>query len=152
MGHDLTAMHTGARPDVKDVIGLAYRFFIVFDHDHRVALIAEVLERQKQPVIVALMQTNGGLVQNVKNTGQAGPDLAGQTDTLAFTARQGAGVSAERQVLQTDVVQETKPLADFLENGAGNLILLVRKVVRRILDPGQRLANGLLDHLPDVDV
>jgi hypothetical protein len=44
-GDDLPAMHAGAGADVEDVIGLADRLLVMLDHDHRVALVAQVLQR-----------------------------------------------------------------------------------------------------------
>ena len=45
-------------------------------------------------VIIALVETNGWLVQDVQNTLEAGADLGGQTDTLGFTARKRIGGAA----------------------------------------------------------
>ena len=52
----LPPMHTGPRPDVENIIRFADRFFVMLDHDHRIALIAKVFQRRQQAVIVALMQ------------------------------------------------------------------------------------------------
>jgi hypothetical protein len=105
-GHDLAAMDAGAGADVEDVIGLADRLLVMFDDDHRVALIAQVLQRRQQPVIVALVQADGGLVEHVEHAGQARADLGGEPDALAFAARERAGVAAERQVFEAHIVQE----------------------------------------------
>ena len=37
---------------------LADRLFVMFDHNHRVALIAQIFQRDQQPIIIALVQTN----------------------------------------------------------------------------------------------
>ena len=42
---DLAAVHAGARADVEHVVGGADRFLVVFDDEHRVAEVAQVLER-----------------------------------------------------------------------------------------------------------
>ena len=55
---DLAAMHPGTGTNIKDVIGLTDHILVMFHHDHRIALIAQVLERGNQPVIVALVQTD----------------------------------------------------------------------------------------------
>ena len=42
---DLAAVHAGARADVEHVVGGANGFLVVFDHQHGVAEVAQVLER-----------------------------------------------------------------------------------------------------------
>ena len=42
---DLAAMHAGARADVEHLVGGANGFFVVFDDQHGVAEVAQVLER-----------------------------------------------------------------------------------------------------------
>jgi hypothetical protein len=76
-------MDARAGADVEDVVGLADRFLVMFDDDHRVALVAQVLQRREQPVIVALVQADGGFVEHVEHAGQARADLGGQPDALA---------------------------------------------------------------------
>ena len=43
--HDLAAVHAGARADVEHRVGGADGFFVVFDDEHGVAEVAQVLER-----------------------------------------------------------------------------------------------------------
>ena len=44
-GHHFAAIQPGARPHVDDVIGPANRLLVVLDHQHRVAQVAQSLER-----------------------------------------------------------------------------------------------------------
>ena len=67
MRHDLSAMHTCAGTDIEHVIGLADRFFIMFNDDHGVALIAQVFQRLQQTTIVTLVEPDGWLIKHVKN-------------------------------------------------------------------------------------
>lgn len=150
LADDAAAMHARARPHVEDIVGVADRVLVMFDHDHRIALIAQVHQRAQQPVVVALMQPDGGFVQHIQNAGQAAADLAGQTDALRFAARQGARRARQGQIVQPDIDQKAKPFADFLENGGRDLVLLFRQVIGRVLHPDQRLVDRQLDHLPDM--
>ena len=68
-------MHTGPRPDIKDIIGLADRFFVMLNNDDGITLIPKVLERVEKAIIVALMQANGRFVQHIENSGKARADL-----------------------------------------------------------------------------
>jgi hypothetical protein len=148
--HDLAAMDARAGADVEDVIGLADRLLVMFDDDHRVALVAQVLQRRQQPVIVALVQADGGLVEHVEHAGQARADLGGQPDALALAARERAGVAAERQVFEPHVVQEAQPLADLLQDRAGDLVLLLAERGGHVLAPGIGLADRHLHDLAHV--
>ena len=96
-------MHAGAGADVDDVIGGADRILVVFDHDHGVAEIAQARERAEQAFVVALMQSDGRLVQHIHHTDQAGADLRGQANALRFAAGQRIGLAIQSQVVQSHV-------------------------------------------------
>ena len=70
-GDDLAAVDAGRRADVDHVVGLKDRLLVVLDHDHRVAEVAEVLQRFEQARVVALVQADRGLVQHIEHAGQA---------------------------------------------------------------------------------
>ena len=80
------AMFTGARSHIDDIIGKQYGILVMFDDDDAVAQIAQMFERIQQTAVIALMQPDGRFIQNVHDAGQAGADLAGEADTLRFTA------------------------------------------------------------------
>src|SRR6056300_995814 len=92
----LSAVYARPWSDIEYIIGLSYRLFVVFDDDNGVALIAQVFQCGQQTIIIALMQPDRWFIQHIKNTGQARSDLAGQSDPLAFAARQCPRISAER--------------------------------------------------------
>ncbi len=71
------------------------------------------------------MQADGGLIQNIKHTGQAGTNLGGQANTLALTTRQGSGRAVHGKVFQANIVEELQALTDFLEDAICNFVLLV---------------------------
>ena len=121
MGDDLTAVHAGARSDVDDVVGATNGFFVVLDHDHRVAEVAQVHERTQQPCVVALMQADRRLVEDVHHADETCADLACEPDALRFTAGQRVGAAIQGQVVQADVVEELQPRADLLQNLVGDL-------------------------------
>ena len=120
-GDHLAAMLAGARAEIDDVIGGAHRLFVVLDDDHRVAEIAQLLERREQPRVVALMQSDRRLVEDVQHADEARADLRRQPNALRLAARERFGRAAEREVVESDVDEEAQPLAHFLENRAGDL-------------------------------
>ena len=87
------------------------------------------------------MQADRRLIQNVQNTREARPNLAGQADTLAFTARKCARIARKCQIFQADIVQKPEAFADFFQDQPGNFILLLGQFGGHRVDPG----IGLLD-------
>ncbi len=92
----------------------------MLDDDDRVAHVAQPGERVEQPVVVAGMQTDRGLVENVEHADQAATDLPGQADALRFSARQGGGRAAQGQIVEPDVEQKAEPAANLLEHLGGD--------------------------------
>ena len=74
-GDDLAAMDTRAGAHIDDVIGGADRVLVMLDDEDGVAEIAQAAQRGEQHVVVALMQADAGLVEDVEDAGQAGADL-----------------------------------------------------------------------------
>uniref|UniRef100_A0A0N5A4D5 PE-PGRS family protein n=1 Tax=Parastrongyloides trichosuri TaxID=131310 RepID=A0A0N5A4D5_PARTI len=128
LGADRAAVNAGGRTHVDDVVGRHDRLFVVLDHQHRVAEVAQALQGVQQAVVVALVQADRRLVEHVHHADQAGADLGGQADTLAFTTGQCAGVTRQREIIQSDIVEEAQALTDFFQNTATDLALLVPDV------------------------
>ena len=84
---DLAAVLAGARADVDDVIGDADRLFVVLDHEHRVAEIAQAHQRVDQALVVALMQADRRLVEHVEHTDETAADLRRQSGCAALRRR-----------------------------------------------------------------
>ena len=106
--HDLAAVDAGAGADVDDVVGRADRVLVMLDDDHGVAEVAQALERDQQPVVVALVQADRGLVEHVEHAGQARADLRGEPDALALAARQRAEARPRREIIEADVDEERR--------------------------------------------
>ena len=132
-------MHTRPRPQIHDIIGRADRILVMLDHDHRIAQIAQPLQRRQQHVVVALMEANARLIEHVKHARQPAANLAGKADTLRFAARQRAAGAIQIEVIQPDIIQKAQPLVDFLQDGAGNLTLLRGQLRIQPRKPCQRI-------------
>ena len=109
-------MHAWARPQVKNVVRAPHRLGVVLDHDYGVAEIPEPEQRVQQPLVIPLVQADGRLIQDVQHADQAGPDLRGQADALAFPAGERGRGPIQRQVVQANVDEEAQPLADLLQD------------------------------------
>jgi hypothetical protein len=118
LGHDLAAVDAGGRPHVDDVVGGEDGLLVVLDDQDGVAEVAEAAEALQQAGVVALVQADAGLVQDVEHAGEARADLAGQADALALAAGERAGAARQRQVVQAHVVQEAEAVADLLEDAS----------------------------------
>src|SRR5262245_28284593 len=88
----------------------------MLDDHYGIAQVAQALERGQQAGIVARMQGDGRLVEDVKYAGQAGADLRGQMNALCLAAGQGFRGAVEGQVLKADVSQELQAVLDLLKN------------------------------------
>src|SRR4051812_40630880 len=67
---DLATVQTGPGPEIDDVIGAPHRFFVVLDNHERVSFLPQRRERFEQTQVIAWMEPDGGLVENVKNPSQ----------------------------------------------------------------------------------
>jgi len=56
--------------DVDDPIRRADRVLVMLDDDEGVAQVAQPHQRLDEPVVVPLMQTNAGLIQDIENAHQ----------------------------------------------------------------------------------
>jgi hypothetical protein len=114
----------GAGPDVEDVVGLQDRVLVVLDDDDCVAEVAQALQRAEQALVVALVEADRGLVEDVQNARQARADLAREADALALAAGEGTGGAGEGEVFESDVDQEGEAVPDLLQDATRDAISL----------------------------
>ena len=95
----------------------------MLDDDQGVAEVLEPDQGLDQPVVVALVEADRGLVEDVEDADQAGADLGGQPDALGLAAGERAGRAVEGEVVEADVEQEVEPLLDLLEHPLADLPL-----------------------------
>src|SRR5207249_132127 len=121
---DLAAMLAGPRPHVDDVIGGKDRVLVVLDDNDAVAQVAQVFQRRQQAVVVALMQPDRGLVEDVHDAGQARSDLRREPDALRLAAGKRLRGAVQRKVVEADVVQELEAADDLLDDLVGDRLAL----------------------------
>src|SRR6185312_11280645 len=114
--HHLAAMNASSRAEIHDVVRFENRFLVVLDDDHGVADVAQCLESPEQPPIVALVQSDRGLIQDVHDTGESGADLAGEADALRFTSGERLRAAVQCQVVEPHVHQEAQTVSDILDD------------------------------------
>ncbi len=112
-GDDVAAVFARPRAEVDQVVGGHHRALVVLDHDHRVAEVAQPVEGRDQLLVVALVEADRGLVEDVHHADQARPDLGRQADPLGLAAGERAGGAGHREVADADVVEEGEPFGDL---------------------------------------
>ena len=153
---DLAAELAGARSEVDDEVRLLHRLLVVLDHDDGVAQIPQPLQRGEQPHIVALVQADGGLVQDVDDSSQLRPHLRGQPDALGLAAGERRTGTIERQIPEADVEQEAQAVPDLLQQlGRHHLVVSFQRQggdeLHRLLDRHPRdLHDALARHIAHV--
>ena len=81
----------------------------------------------EQPEIVARMQSDGRLVQNVKNAAQIRAELRRQTNALRLAAAQGLRRTPEREIAEPDIFHEPEALRNFRHEIVGDRFLVAAK-------------------------
>jgi len=122
--------------------------------DHRVAEVAQAPERREEPVVVALVQPDARLVEDVEHADEPGADLRRQPDALRLAPGERLGRAVHGQVVEPDVHEEAEPLAHLLEDRGGDLGVEARAPVaadRDGLGEGERVGDGLLGERADVE-
>ncbi len=147
LGNDLAALDPGAGPEVHQPVGRAHRVLVVFDDDHRVAHVAQPLQRGDQAVVVAGMQADRGFVEDVEHAHQPRSDLARQANALGLAAGERRRRAIQRQVMQSHVGQEPEPSPNLLQQLVGNCTRdrIKRNVIGgfTIVFRGGRLGQGV---------
>ena len=111
-------------------------------------MIAKVFKRGQKPVIIPLVQADAWLIQHIKHALKAGTDLAGKANPLALPTRKRAGIARQGQIFEPDIIEKTKPFANFLQDRPGDGQLLFAQLVRHRIAPLKCLFDGHLHHLP----
>ena len=140
-------MRARAGADVDEVIRRAHRVLIVLDDDERVAKVAQSLERGEQLVVVALVQADGRLVEDIEHAHQARADLRRETDALRLAAGERCARARERQVFQTHRAQEAEAVFDLLQNALADAHLLLGQ--RQLIHKVERVDDGFFAVVAD---
>ena len=148
LGDDAAAVDARARAHVDEPVGRAHRLLVVLDDDHGVADVAQALERRDQPRVVALVEADRRLVEDVEHADEARADLRRQPDALRLAARERARRAIEREVADADVVEERQPLADLADHALGDQPLGVGQL--ELAEVRERLVHGAARDVVDV--
>ena len=141
------AQAAGAGSEIDDVVGALDGFGIMLDHQHGVAEIAQTRKRIEQAVVVARMQSDGRLIQDIQHAAKFRTDLRRQADALGFAARKRGGGTREAQVIEADGGEKFEPIANLFDDARGDLLLALVELPGS--DGGERAIDGHLGQLGD---
>ena len=85
------------------MVGGADGVLVVFDNDHRIPEIPQAAEGRNEAVVVALVQTDARLVEDIQDTREARADLRGEPDALGLAAGECAALAVELHVAEPDL-------------------------------------------------
>ena len=136
---DLAAVLAGARPEVDHPVGRAHHLLVVLDDEHGVADVAQPLERVDEPAVVALVEPDRRLVEDVEDADELRADLRREPEALRLAARQRLRRAVELEVADADVLEEHQPLAHLLEDPPTDQLLGLRQL--ELVDEAQRRAR-----------
>ena len=147
-GDDVAAVLAGARAHVDEPVGGAHHLLVVLDDEHGVAEVAQPLERADQLVVVALVEADRRLVEDVEDADELRADLRREPQALRLAARERRRRAVELQVADADVVEERQALADLLDDPRADQLLGLRQL--ELVEELQRARDGHLRELVDV--
>ena len=93
----------GAGAEVDHVVGDHDHLRLVLDHEHGVALVAQLPQQAVHPLDVVGVEAGGGLVEDVGDVGERRPDVADHLHALRLATRQRARRPVEREVAEPDL-------------------------------------------------
>ena len=147
LGDDLAAVEAGARAHVDEPVGAPHHLLVVLDDDDGVADIAQPLERPDEARVVALVEADRRLVEDVENADELRADLRGEPEPLCLAARERRRRAIQGQIPDADVVEERQALADLLHDAVADQLLGRREL--ELVDELQRTRNRELRGLVD---
>src|SRR5262249_54939712 len=81
----------------------------------RVAACAQLLEGVEQDRVVAGVEADGGLVEDVADAAQIRAELCGQAYALAFATGQGVRAAVQPEIAEPDLLEEEEAWSDLTQ-------------------------------------
>ena len=150
LGDDVPAVLPGSRTHVDDPVGRPHHLLVVLDDEDGVAEPLQPLERRDEAVVVALVEADRRLVEDVEDADELRPDLRRQPEPLRLSAGERLRGTVQLQVADADVGEEREPLADLLHDPVPDQLLGRRQLelVEERQRPGDREPGELVDRAP----
>ena len=92
----------------------------MLDDDDGIADIAQAFEGGEQALVVAVVQADRGLVEDVEHADQPRAYLRGEADALGLAAGEGVGAAVQGEIAQAHIAHQLQATADFFERFCGD--------------------------------
>src|SRR6202030_4321088 len=106
-------------------------------------------EGAEEAIVIAGMQADGRLVENVEDAAEARADLRGQADALGFAAGKRGGGTIEAEIAEADGEKKIEALGDFFQGAAGDFALAGSELGKNFVDRGARGSEGKRSEIGD---
>ena len=140
---DAAAVVASPGAHIDDIVGKGDDLAVMLHDEHRVAVVAQVLQRPLEARDVLRMQPHAGLVEHVGHVSEGRIDVFGYLDALCLAAAEGARAAAEGEVAHADVAECLEPLLQLA-------LEVARQGMVYLIDEEQRLADGHGHHVGEV--
>src|SRR5690606_9093636 len=107
---DLASVAPGPGPDVDDVFSHLDDVAVVLDHQHRVALPGQFHQEPAEPLHVAGVQADRGLVEDVDHVDERTVEVPHHLDALRLAAGERGRLAVEAEVSQPQFDEVLEPL------------------------------------------
>ncbi len=96
---------------------------------------------EDQAAVVARVQADGGLIENIEHAAKLRADLRRQANALRFAAGKRRRRAVEAQVAEADSEQEIEPRGNFRQRAPGDVNLAFGEAFSYFIDCGTRVGN-----------
>ena len=142
-------MHTRTRANIDDIVRSAHGVFVVLNNKDSIAQITQMAQCIQQLIVVALVQTDRRLIEDIQNAHEARTDLRGKADTLALAAGERCRCARKREIAQTHRLQKAETGFDLAQNLLGNHGEIALQL--QILYKRQRVGNRQAAKLHNIE-
>ena len=97
------------------------------------------------------MKADGRFVQDIKDAGKLRADLGRETNALGFAPGQSHRVTGQSQIIEAHVYEETRAIADFLEDHVRDRVFGFVQGRGNLVDPKQKTVEAQFRGLEDVE-
>ena len=126
--------------DIDDEIRRANGFLVMFDDNQGITQIPQFGEGTQQSIVIALVQSDTGFVENVEDAGESSTNLGGEANSLGFPPGKGHRRPIEREVIESHIQEKLQPGPNFFEREIGNLRLAIAQL--ELVEAIDAVSNG----------
>ena len=128
LGYNIATVDTGSRAKLHHIVGSPYSLLVVLHHNKGVAQVPQVPQGVYELFVIALVEPDCRLIQDIQHTHEGASDLGGKPYALGLAPRQGCSLTVQCKVAKPHRIQELEPCLYLLKNLARYLNLGLGKL------------------------